>query len=60
MKTIKFSEYEICLIIELIHNHIENINSGIITYGSKENDEEYKQDYQNILNKLSQTGDNNL
>ena len=52
MKTIKFEEYEISLIKELVYTHIEEINSGTITYGSKEDDAEYKQDYQNILNKL--------
>lgn len=52
MKTIKFEQYEISLMKELINDHIKNINRGIISYGSEEDNMEYERDYQSILNKL--------
>lgn len=52
MKTIKLEEFEIDLIKELVFTQIERIDSGSVTYGTEEDNMEYKQDYQNILNKL--------
>ncbi len=52
MKTIKFEQYEISLIKELIAKQIEEINSGIVSYGSKQDNMEYERDYQSILDKL--------
>lgn len=48
----KFEQYEKELLIEVITERIEKINNRTISYGSKEDNEEYKQEYENILEKV--------
>lgn len=50
MKKIGFEKFEIWRIVSLINERIEQIDRGCISYG--DNTEEYKRDYQIILNKL--------
>lgn len=45
--------YEKEFLTELIDERIAKIDSGIISYGSKADNEEYKQVYQDILTKIN-------
>ena len=48
----KFKEYEKELLIELLVERIEKINNKTISYGSQADNEEYKREYENILEKV--------
>lgn len=48
----KFEQYEKELLIELLTEHIEKIDNKSISYGSQADNEEYKKEYENILEKI--------
>lgn len=48
----KFKQDEKELLIELLVERIEKIDSKTISYGSQADNEEYKKEYENILEKV--------
>lgn len=48
----KFEQYEKELLIELLTERIEKIDNKTISYGSQADNEEYKREYKNILEKV--------
>jgi hypothetical protein len=48
----KFNQSEKELLIELLVERIENIDNKSISYGSQADNEEYKKEYENILEKV--------
>ena len=52
MKQIELDTFEVSLLYSLLRKHIYNIEHGLITYGSEEEDREYREDCEKILNKL--------
>ena len=52
MKQIELDTFEVSLLYSLLRQHIGKIDCGLISYGSEEENAEYIQDCENILNKL--------
>lgn len=52
MKQIELDTFEVSLLSSILMERIHKIDCGSITYGSEEEDREYREDCEKILNKL--------